>query len=446
MVENANSFEEAKYGLKSTERKSVSFSIMKPDPCPDHHYGSEDVIYLNNAGQAWLDPEVQAIGREMVNYPPFVHPPADIPDQIRQLFAHLIQAHAGEIAIVPSTAFAITLAAKNIQRCYEHNLSSNGQENRNKILLLQDQMCSAVYPWQDICDQSKQSGLPLSLEVVPYPKEGKGWTEAVMSQISTNANEILVACLPPLHWSDGAILDLETISAACHANDILLVIDATQAVGIMPINIQQLRPAMLACSIHKWLRGPSGASLVYVDKSLHKTWLPLDQHGRSRAMKDGPNWESYPNEMGEKGYPEEFVHDARKFDGGGKPNPIILPMLQKSLEQLVERIELHKCQAQLQVIVGPLLRWIESNHQKFKLPQSSHVYHLMGIRPTDDWLSVTDMLEIAKRLQTEHKVYLAVRCGIFRISPYVNTTQEEMERFVQIFDEVVAEYWTDRNR
>ncbi|KAG7364419.1 aminotransferase [Nitzschia inconspicua] len=433
MVENPRSFEEDRIESTSCGGRNPMFD-------PNINTSGRDVIYLNNAGQAWLDPDVQAVGRESVNNPPFVQPSAEISGKIRQSFAQLIQAQPKEIAIVPSTAFAITMAAKNILRLCE---KGKGHE-RNKILLLQDQMCSAVYPWQGICDESEQSDYPLSLDIVPYPKDGSGWTDAVLSHLSAHANEILVACLPPLHWSDGAIVDLSQIDPVCRAKRILLVIDATQAVGIMPLNVQQLQPAMLACSIHKWLRGPSGASLVYIDKSLFETWSPLDQHGRSRDMKVGPSWESYPNEMTTKGYPDKFVPDARKFDGGGKPNPIILPMLQKSLEQVLERVNLHTCQSQLRTIVNPLLTWITANPDKFEMPKSPHVYHLIGIRPTDGWLSVTQMLKIAKTLQTDHQIFLAVRCGAFRISPYMNTTEHDMNEFLRIFDGVVTKFWSGR--
>jgi kynureninase len=426
--------------------------VEHPTSFEGDHIGSQscddisNVIYLNNAGQAWLDAEVQATGRAMVSSPPFVHPSTDIPTKIRRSFSQLIHSNPEEIAIVPSTAFAITIASKNIQRMYMEQ-QKKGRSNdraRNKILLLQDQMCSAVYPWQDIADQSMASGNPLSLQIVP-PSSG-GWTQAVLSHLAKNANEILVTCLPPLHWSDGAIVDLEQIAPVCHANDILLVIDATQAVGIMPLNVRNLQPAILACSIHKWLRGPSGASLMYIDKSLHSKWEPLDQHGRSRDIKDGPNWESYSNQMTQKGYPERYILDARKFDGGGKPNPILLPMLQKSLQQIGARVNLETCQEQLRMIVEPFLTWVATNQEKFLLPMSPHVYHLIGIRPTKEWLSIDQMLEVAKKLQDDYQVFIAVRCGVFRISPYLNTTADTMERFARTFDEVVTPYWMEKQK
>jgi kynureninase len=256
-----------------------------------------------------------------------------------------------------------------------------------------------------------------------------------------HADDILVACLPPLHWSDGSIVNLNAIAPVCHANDILLVVDATQAVGVMPLDMQQIRPAMLACSIHKWLRGPLGASLVYIDKSLYETWEPLDQHGRSRDMIHGSTWEAYPNQMTQNGYPERFCRGARKFDSGGKPNSIVLPMLQKSLEQVVDRVDLRTSQAQLRMIVEPFLMWVERNQDKFSLPPGPQAYHLMGIRPVNQWLTVEQMLEIVDELQNDYRIYLTVRCGAFRVAPYLDMTTTEVEMFVKIFDKVVKSYY-----
>ncbi|KAL3924796.1 MAG: hypothetical protein SGILL_000825 [Bacillariaceae sp.] len=421
---------------------SRSFYEEDPDTSSSSNHAQNDVTYLNNAGKAILDPQVVKVGRTMVGQAPYASSsPGDMQDQIRSSFAQLIHADQDDIAIMPSTAFAITLAAKNIQRLHGQTLQ-HPQQNRTKILLLQDQMNSAVYPWQQICDESSNDETPMSLHIVPYPKtHSQGWTEAVLSELSEHGNEILVACLPPLHWSDGSLVDLNAIAAACHAKDILLVVDATQAVGIMSIDVHKMRPAMLACSVHKWLRGPSGASLVYIDSNLHDKWEPLDQHGRSRDLKYGSDWEAYPNQMTARGYPEQFCLGARKFDAGGKPNSILLPMLQKSLEQVVKRVDLDKAQEEMREIVAPFLTWIANNQDKFMLPPGDHAFHLMGIRPTNQWLTVEQMLEIERTLANEQRVYLAVRCGAFRVAPYLDTTQHQMTRFIETFEKILQSYY-----
>jgi selenocysteine lyase/cysteine desulfurase len=375
------------------------------------------IVYLNNAAMARLHPDVKKAGIQAITDP--MHHDNTVATSIRMHFATLIEASSDTIAIMPSTAFAVTLAAKNL----EQQLVGPG-----KILVLQDQMCSAVYPWQDVCDRSNGK---LTLDIVPYPDNTTTWTDLVLERLQTGT--VVAACLPPLHWADGALLDLDAIGEACRSRDgIPLIVDATQAVGAMPLSVQQIRPALLACSIHKWLRGPSGASLVYIDPALHDRWAPLDQHGRGRDL-GGDDWDASKDEMGPSGYPEQFLKDARKFDSGGKPNPILLPMLRSSLEHVVT-LDQTELQQTLRDLMQPLLKWVHLSG-KFSLP-ASHPNHLVGIRPVN--MTPDQMIGFCNRLQSEKGIYLAVRCGAFRISPYLDNTKSDIEALLAAFLEMTS--------
>ena len=177
---------------------------------------SNDIVYLNNAGQAPLSAEVKKAGMDALRCPPWKMHVEEDQKKVRELFASLIEADAKDIAIMPSTAFATTFAARNIQRCR--------QKKKGRILILQDQMCSAIYPWQQICSESNGD---LTLDIVPHPTSSEGgWTESIIKRL--NHDNVAVACLPPLHWSDGALIDLESISALCVERRIVLIVDATQ--------------------------------------------------------------------------------------------------------------------------------------------------------------------------------------------------------------------------
>jgi selenocysteine lyase/cysteine desulfurase len=184
------------------------------------------VVYLNNAGQAKLTPEVQAAGIAAVQRPPWEpHDDGEHQSRVRELFGSLIDADATDIAIMPSTAFAITLAARNIQRTVR---LASSKRTSGKILLLQDQYNSAVYPWQQIAEESNGA---ITLEIVPHitPSQEGGWTQAILDRIDEN---LVAACLPPLHWSNGALIDLEAIGAACRNYNVPLIVDATQGENI----------------------------------------------------------------------------------------------------------------------------------------------------------------------------------------------------------------------
>lgn len=379
-------------------------------------------IYLNNAGQARLSPAVKAVGISQISADITPHAEAD-QRRIRQLFAQLVDAQETDIAIHPSTAFAITMAAQNI---YRQQVCSS--ECKGRVLVLQDQMNSAVYPWQDICHLSNGQ---ITLDIVQYPDgdEFSSWTDAVLAKLGT---DVIAACLPPLHWSDGAILDLVTIGKTCRELGVILIVDSTQATGIMKCSVKEIQPAMMACSVHKWIRAPTGASLVYVAPELHSKWSPLDQHARGRDLAGGANWDAAKDKMGPDGYPDTFLDDARKFDSGGKPNPMLLPMIRAALDEVVS-INIVEAQLHLKSLMGPLIDWAKS--RGYGLTRGPHAYHLVGIRPTH--LTPAQMIAIAMQLQQD-SIYIAVRCGAFRVSPYLDTTKDEIAQLIESLCDGIA--------
>ena len=164
-----------------------------------------------------MNAAVQEAGARALQRPVWISNVDEDQKRIRELFAFLIEAEPQRVAIMPSTAFAISLAASNIRRTL-----SPGKKGR--ILVLQDQMCSAIYPWQQMCDASNGD---IILDIIQHPTNDGGWTEAIIKKLN---EDVLVACLPPLHWADGALVDLEKISSVCQKQNINLIVDATQGI------------------------------------------------------------------------------------------------------------------------------------------------------------------------------------------------------------------------
>lgn len=400
-----------------TQEKTV-MTVMAEESSP--------VAYFNNAAKARFDHDVVSTGIACLQKDPWEMNAEEDQHRVRELFAHIVGASSEQIAIMPSTAFAITLAA--------HNLKDTVLKNKEgKILLLSDQYPSAVYPWQDICRISSS----LSLEIVPYPDETQSWTLLILDRLSKG--DILVACLPPLFWCDGSLIDLDKIGAYCKERNIVLIVDATQAAGIYPVNVQTIQPAMLACSVHKWLRGPAGTCLCFIDENVVSQWQPLDQHDRAR------DWHgqsiAYRNTLTPSGYPADFVAGARKFDAGGRTQPILMPMLRTGMEKVVATIfsndkdvnsGVYQAQAQLHTLMQPFRDWVATQNATFHpLPSdpATHSSHILGLMPTK--LSTDKMLEVATRLAKEKGIIISVRCGMFRIAPYLDNTPGDVASLIE---------------
>ena len=158
----------------------------------------------------------------------------------------------------------------------------------------------------------------------------------------------------------------------------------------------------------------------------------MDFHGRGRDFEAGStSWDVSRNEMGPRGYPETYYGDARKFDSGGKANPLLLPMLRKALEEIAS-IDTAEAQLYLKELMQPLLDWAVGNG--YSVTASSRAYHLIGLIPNEK--TPEEMIEIAKRLATKKRVILAVRCGGFRVSPYLTNTKTDVRNLIEGLEEL----------
>ena len=78
----------------------------------------------------------------------------------------------------------------------------------------------------------------------------------------------------------GAIQPVSDIARICRQHGVLLHTDATQAVGKIPVDVEELGVDMLTLSAHK-LNGPKGVGALYVRKGVHLA--PLIHGGKQEG-------------------------------------------------------------------------------------------------------------------------------------------------------------------
>ncbi len=69
---------------------------------------------------------------------------------------------------------------------------------------------------------------------------------------------------------NGVLLDLGLISEICSSLGILVIVDATQSVGHIPIDVSALNIDILICSCYKWCLAGFGIGFLYVSKKAMK--------------------------------------------------------------------------------------------------------------------------------------------------------------------------------
>ena len=198
---------------------------------------------------------------------------------------------------MPAASYGLAVAAANL-RC------APGA----RILLLAEQFPSNVYTWRELAKQ--RGGEVLTIARPP----DDDWTGAVLAALD---ERVAIAALPHCHWTDGGLLDLVAIGRRCREVGSALVLDVTQSLGALPLDLAAVAPDFLVCPGYKWLLGPYSQGYLYVAPQ-HRDGRPLEHNWIAREGS-----EDFARLID---YRERYQPGARRFDVGERSNFALLPV------------------------------------------------------------------------------------------------------------------------
>ena len=124
---------------------------------------------------------------------------------------------------------------------------------------------STVYPWQRV---SNSTGCEIRLA-----KEKNNFIH--LDEIITLIDQhTAVVCISHVEYGNGQTFDLHLLAEAAHEHGALLVVDATQSAGAIPIDVQACPVDALISGAYKWLCGPFGAAFMYLAPHLQTKLEP----------------------------------------------------------------------------------------------------------------------------------------------------------------------------
>lgn len=284
-------------------------------------------------------------------------------------------------------------------------------------------MHSNVLPWQQLCDEHGGE-----LLMIKRPANWD-WTSAIESAIA--GGEVAICALPPCHWCDGSLVNLDRVGAACRKGDVALVIDGTQWIGAAPtIDAATLGACFVACSVHKWLLGPYGCCLCYAPRSFWKDAHPIEHHDRNRE--GAQHVECLP--MDDSGrYPSEFMNGARRLDSGGRPSYIIMPMIRESLNILVKQLTVPRVTAELRRYTTELAR--RAKELGFHVPPH-HAPNIVGLWPAAGMPAADEIVRALA--EPPVPVLVSERLGFIRLSPHIWNSRQDMEHLFRKLADIVG--------
>jgi selenocysteine lyase/cysteine desulfurase len=313
-------------------------------------------------------------------------------EERRALFARLAGVDPDGVALVPATSYGLAVAAANLA-------ARPGQ----RVLALAEDYPSNWYTWRRFAGRT---GAEL---VAVERRDGQGWGEAVVEALDERTAVVAVLAA---HWTDGGAVDLQAIGDRAREVGAALVVDASQALGAMPLDLAAVRPDFLVSVGYKWLLGPVGLGYLYVAEP-HRDGVPLEENWISRLGSE--DFGALAN------YQDGYQPGARRFDVGQRTHFETTPMAVAALRQLLDW-EVPRIAATLGQVTGRIQRQVEAIG--LGLTTGDRVPHMLGIALPDQARDA-----VAGAL-TRAGVFAGVRGSSLRVSPHLWTTGQDIDRLV----------------
>lgn len=178
--------------------------------------------------------------------------------QAREQIADFINAESNELIFTSGATEAINIAIKGVSESYS---------NKGKHIITVSTEHKAVL---DTCKNLERKGF----EVTYLPVQGNGLIDIAELEKSIRTNTILVSVMY-VNNETGVLQSIKEISKIAHEKGALFMTDATQAVGKLEIDVDDLGIDLLCFSGHK-MYAPKGIGALYVR---NKTKLTAQIHG-----------------------------------------------------------------------------------------------------------------------------------------------------------------------
>ena len=244
---------------------------------------TEHLIYFNHAAiSPPPTPTIRAIEAQLkdvhengsLNFRSWIA----VKEDARKLLANLLGARPEQVAFVRNTSDALSTVANGL----------NWRAGDN-IVTFSHEFPSNIYPWLRVRDA-------FGVEVRMCDEhDGRIDLSELEGLIDDHTR---IVAISHVQYASGFRTDLERLGQVARRHDALFVVDAIQALGAVPTNVEAEFIDVAAGASHKWLLAPEGVGYLY-----------LSDRARERIQPTLVGWISVPN-------PEDYFNFEQGWNRG----------------------------------------------------------------------------------------------------------------------------------
>jgi len=213
----------------------------------------EDATYLNLASQSPMPKvSIRAVqaALEANKYP---HHNADstffeVPNRLRVSIAKLLGGKPAEVALTSGASAGVAAVAYALT-----------WKPGDEVITAKGEFPLQYATWKPM---EEREGLKLK---IVSPRERFITAEDLIAAMTPQTRLVSVSMV---RYDDGSLLDAARVAEACHKQGALLLLDASQSCGAMPMDVKQLGADFIVSAGYKWLLGPFGTGFFWA-KSEH---------------------------------------------------------------------------------------------------------------------------------------------------------------------------------
>jgi selenocysteine lyase/cysteine desulfurase len=359
-----------------------------------HYYPVRDhLIYLNHAAVAPLcKPAADAMQHLANDCSQFgsrhYNQWLDAYEGLRVAAARLVNADRSEIALVKNTSEGISTVAMGLD-----------WHPGDRMVAFREEFPSNYYPWKRL----EEKGVSVT------------WLSVAdsLEKIADASRGAKLLAISFVQFLSGYRAPIQAIGEICRTNHCIFLVDAIQGLGAFPLDVKACHIDALAADGHKWLLGPEGCAILYINQVLQDRVAPVEF--------------GWSNVAGYNDYASRDMtlrEDAGRYECGTL-NTIGCFGLRASIEFLLE------------VGIGKIAPLVQNLGDRIAEGVLGKGYELLGSRTPDTGAGIVsfrkpgaEAAEIVRRLAVAG-ISAAPRAGWVRTSPHFYIPPADIDRLIE---------------